>query len=421
MLNHSSVEIGPNNKYAYKMSNFAVRYNTSQRQLNTARRGFAFRVIRRFAFAAIRFAKKCEGRGWISWTVAIVNAAVAIAPRDPLIRIAAVEFALSCSEDRWAEALLFDDFDESIFAKRIHFYRLAKICLYLERVSDAIKYLRIAEPALSSSWAVCHLLGSAYLANSDLEGAVNWFQKSQCLAITKRRRIDSLWSEACAYRQFGDPKSIDIDSQIIALDPESNVCRFGIVGVSPELNATSTIADEMRSTLLSANLNLRNRAAGHFALGTLHERSGDLTTAFLHFTLGNQVRSLMQSNLFLRWSRDQCKTKWDFFSAEKIQELSRFGDRQMQLICIVGMPRSGTTMLESIFNMHPQIEGIGERNDLQRQLVNFFPLQLNTTTRYPYCCNKITPDTIRKVSEFVSMRYRRIAKTGKPWLATKTP
>ena len=143
MLNHSSVEIGPNNKYAYKMSNFAVRYNTSQRQLNTARRGFAFRVIRRFAFAAIRFAKKCEGRGWISWTVAIVNAAVAIAPRDPLIRIAAVEFALSCSEDRWAEALLFDDFDESIFAKRIHFYRLAKICLYLERVSDAIKYLRI--------------------------------------------------------------------------------------------------------------------------------------------------------------------------------------------------------------------------------------------------------------------------------------
>ena len=52
---------------------------------------------------------------------------------------------------------------------------------------------------------------------------------------------------------------------------------------------------------------------------------------------------------------------------------------QISPIFIVGMPRSGTTLLEQIISSHHQVYGAGELKNLNEILIPIFQNQLNST------------------------------------------
>ena len=51
---------------------------------------------------------------------------------------------------------------------------------------------------------------------------------------------------------------------------------------------------------------------------------------------------------------------------------------------VVGMPRSGTTLVEQILSSHPSIHGAGELPDLRR-IMFAMPKAAQTATSFPYC------------------------------------
>jgi tetratricopeptide (TPR) repeat protein len=103
----------------------------------------------------------------------------------------------------------------------------------------------------------------------------------------------------------------------------------------------------------------------HFALAKAFDDVGDYTRAFEHLRQGNalkrgQIKYEEQGvlDLFQRISAVLDKTLFD--------RLAGLGDPSSIPIFVVGMPRSGSTLIEQILASHPQIQGAGELRTLEK-------------------------------------------------------
>ena len=99
----------------------------------------------------------------------------------------------------------------------------------------------------------------------------------------------------------------------------------------------------------------------HFELSRLLDSIGDYDRAFLHARLGNDmVISTFDVEAYDVLVEDIIKT----FNRDFLRYAPRARDPADHLIFIVGMPRSGTTLIEQILDSHPRVYGCGELRDV---------------------------------------------------------
>jgi tetratricopeptide (TPR) repeat protein len=124
------------------------------------------------------------------------------------------------------------------------------------------------------------------------------------------------------------------------------------------------LLDRMETALKQPDLAASPRAAIHFGLGKAYEDLGNYAKAIGHYDAGNRLRKLSA-----RFDRGALQLHVDgvirAFSAEALkrsaQSLSRPPDPSDDLpVLIVGMPRSGTTLVEQILSSHPAVAAGGE-------------------------------------------------------------
>jgi Flp pilus assembly protein TadD len=96
----------------------------------------------------------------------------------------------------------------------------------------------------------------------------------------------------------------------------------------------------------------------HMALGKELEDLGDYAGAFAHFTAG---KSIAASTRGYSISRDETLVQ-SLVQAfpEGERETPPDGCRSDEPIFIIGMPRSGTTLVERILSSHPEVQSVGE-------------------------------------------------------------
>lgn len=101
----------------------------------------------------------------------------------------------------------------------------------------------------------------------------------------------------------------------------------------------------------------------HFALGKFYDDTGNYREAFAHYTAGNQKAGRhFDSESHTR----QVQQVIDAFSPQLIERLAGSGMKTRMPLFVVGMPRSGTTLVEQILASHPDVYGAGELNDMKR-------------------------------------------------------
>lgn len=103
----------------------------------------------------------------------------------------------------------------------------------------------------------------------------------------------------------------------------------------------------------------RRRMMLHFATGKAHDDLGEYAHAMNHFHAANAIRRELVP--FHRHEVEQCA---DDLIARYIPEFfashSAMGDDDETPVLIVGLPRSGTTLLERIVSSHHDVRGCGE-------------------------------------------------------------
>ncbi|MEX0319548.1 MAG: sulfotransferase [Ruegeria sp.] len=213
--------------------------------------------------------------------------------------------------------------------------------------------------------ALClHQMGLCHSNLSDEKLAVDAYDKA--LGIDPAFSA-SIMGRGHLFMEMGDMASArDAFEQARDLDPDDlyptmALCRLDKVKTPDDPLLAALEANMPRS----GNMAPQKRASFHFALGECYDALGRYDDAFGQYAMGARVkRSLLSydADLYDRHVDQIIQT----FTPEFIDHLRSAALPSATPIFVLGMPRSGTTLTESILASHPQVHGAGELNDLQR-------------------------------------------------------
>jgi tetratricopeptide (TPR) repeat protein len=166
----------------------------------------------------------------------------------------------------------------------------------------------------------------------------------------------------------------------------------------------------MEAALLSAiKPGVSEQAGLHFALGKAYLDTGNSERAFFHLDQGNATRRA-------GFSYDPVATAgWmqrigAAFTPALMQRIAGAGATSEQPVFVIGMPRSGTTLVEQILASHPMVHGAGELSALRLvvESAGAFPdsvSQLDAAAAarmgadYLAQTSKLAPDAVRLVDK----------------------
>ena len=100
----------------------------------------------------------------------------------------------------------------------------------------------------------------------------------------------------------------------------------------------------------------------HFALGKIYDKLGEHERSFRHFVEGNKLQR-QRFDYDEKTQLELLARMREIFTAEFIASKAGRGNPSTRPIFIVGMPRSGSTLLEQILAGHPRVHAGGERKD----------------------------------------------------------
>ena len=111
-----------------------------------------------------------------------------------------------------------------------------------------------------------------------------------------------------------------------------------------------------------------------------------------------------------------------FFTAERLQEFDRSMAVDSALpIFIVGMPRSGTTLVEQLLASHQKVHGAGELTYLRR-LIDRLPSLSTNGESFPDCLSGLQPAAANAIaSEYIAYLGRLATAPGIEHVTDKMP
>jgi tetratricopeptide (TPR) repeat protein len=160
----------------------------------------------------------------------------------------------------------------------------------------------------------------------------------------------------------------------------------------------------------------------HFALGKALEDRRDASGSFEQYRAGNVIRAAQVMHDPGRISEFVERTE-RLFTSEFLVARAGSGDPRPDPIFIVGLPRSGSTLVEQILASHPMIEGTSELPDIHVLIRALEPDQriAPNATPYPELLAGLAVDRFRELGALYLDRTRIQRKTDRPFFVDKMP
>ncbi len=220
---------------------------------------------------------------------------------------------------------------------------LGNIKKELNNYEEAIKCYKLALSIDNKLYIVLHNLGMAYQALGKFEESKKYFE-SVLKINSKFTRADRSLSMSLKY---------DINN--------------------PHLKI-------MENKIKDQSLNNFQKIELYFGLGKAYEDIKNYKKSFENYKLGNKIkRDAIKYQI-----NDDVKLFENIknsFSNINFQNLENVGNKSNKMIFILGMPRSGTTLVEQIIANHKNVYGAGELRDLTQIIKENF--LVNDKIKFP--------------------------------------
>jgi tetratricopeptide (TPR) repeat protein len=172
----------------------------------------------------------------------------------------------------------------------------------------------------------------------------------------------------------------------------------------------------MQRLLASDKRDRANEAQLHFALGRAFEQRQDYEQAFAHYARGNALRRLEAPFDIAGFERRSARIR-SLFDAGFFGARRGSGDPSRAPIFIIGLPRSGSTLIEQILASHSQVEGTMELPNILN-IVGEFDDRTTTRDGYPETVAHATVEELtvlggRYLGETAALRSGRERFTDK--------
>src|ERR1700722_966969 len=177
----------------------------------------------------------------------------------------------------------------------------------------------------------------------------------------------------------------------------------------------------MRTQLARGDLSEDDRLHFDFAMGKALEDDADYAASFEHYASGNRLRRSRldyvadEMSAFVRQSVQ-------LFTAEFFGSRAGYGTPAPDPIFILGLPRSGSTLIEQILASHSSVEGTMELPDLLAVAGALAGKRKpSEEALYPRVLADLSAETCRHLGEGYMRDTRIQRKTAKPLFIDKMP
>jgi tetratricopeptide (TPR) repeat protein len=241
---------------------------------------------------------------------------------------------------------------------------LAMALADLQRFDEAAKALNRAA-ALAPDSALTHEVRGLILSRSGKgTEAVDSFRRALEIAPDSTACWINL---AQTLRQIGRfAESADCFRQIQALRPGAAQAYILMAGMGVTADAAEMA--RLTASVDDPQMPVRDRAALGFVLGKMLDEADRFDEAFARYARANSLVLQMRHAAGERYDSDLFARRVDdsitMFTPDFFTRTRDWGEPSDLPVFIVGMPRSGTSLVEQIASSHPDVFGAGELRDI---------------------------------------------------------
>jgi tetratricopeptide (TPR) repeat protein len=176
----------------------------------------------------------------------------------------------------------------------------------------------------------------------------------------------------------------------------------------------------MRSEEAASSTQLEDRYHLCFALGKAYEDRGEYQESFGYYERGNALKK-SESRYRPETIELNTRKQIEVCTREFFAQREGFGAKSAEPIFIVGLPRSGSTLVDQILASHSRVEGTQELAEVPRMVLELQGRDPDLDNpRYPRVLADLTPaDCLRLGDKY--LRDTRIFRTDKPHFVDKMP
>ena len=296
-------------------------------------------------------------------------------------------------------------------------YDYARTLMRRQRNAQALAQLEklLAVDPTNRMYRTTH--ATAYVGLGDHERALKLYRE---LLVDAPRAADLHLSVAHTLKTLGrTAESIEAYRTAAAARPNFGDAYWSLANLKT-YRFTDEEIDRMRTEEAAATTPLEDRYHLCFALGKALEDRGAYEESFGYYERGNALKKTeahyqaVDTERNTQMQKQVCTT--EFFASRK-----GYGCESPDPIFIVGLPRSGSTLLEQILASHSLVEGTMELADIAATVVQ---LEGRTSPgeqrRYPAVLADLKREDFLRLGEKY-MADTRIYRSGKPYFIDKMP
>lgn len=219
---------------------------------------------------------------------------------------------------------------------------------------------------------------------------------------------------------FGDLENAESEfRRALQLRPGWAYALEGILSLV-KARARSTDVEAAQAILADDRATLHSRALVGYGLGKALDAQGRTDQAFEAWQAANLARQAMFGKMNRESWISRIEELQKSFSSDFIAERAGWGVDDPRPIFVVGMPRSGTTLVEQILSAHPDVHGYGELPEIPN-LVSVLQERSRSMQSWPAAVGSLERADITGVAQRYLQSLRRRNPTRASRVVDKTP
>ncbi len=353
----------------------------------------------------------CHHLGRNDEAVALLEHAARIAPLNPSLQnnLGVVTAALG----RVDAAML--RYREALRLKPNHadaYTNLGNALFAQERFAEAAAHHREALRIQPNSKESYHNLGAALAGQGQLAEAEHFYREALRLDPNYLVTYTNLASLLVELGRADE--AIACCQEALRLDPASAPAYYclGELSVQDLFHFSEDQLRSMDRLLTSGRLSCDAASGIHFVRGALSDRQGDYDQAFTHYRQANDLRAQFLRQQYRAFNAEGHIRYIDeviaTFDRRFVERAGWFGLDTEMPVFVVGMPRSGTTLVAQILSSHPQVVAAGELRDLD--LILNDTVQAGGLDAYPRYWFHLDQAMARALAECYMARLTKLGK-----------
>jgi tetratricopeptide (TPR) repeat protein len=240
-----------------------------------------------------------------------------------------------------------------------HATALGQALLNDERPEEAVMALRRALALRPNDYSGLLLLGQALSEIGRAEEAEQALRK----ALEARPSSAEAHTQLGVWMQkMGRFQEADLFLSLAQeLDPVRAKPLFIKVASKRVTGADVGLLEEMERRLASGSVTDEDRITLHFGLGKALNDLGELSSAFRHYDEAHRLLLPAQRRVYDAGQEEaSLAIQSEVFTRDNLSSFSQGGETSERPIFVVGLIRSGTTLMEQLLSAHPEVSGAGE-------------------------------------------------------------